>query len=148
MLDTLKSLKKDKTVYTIIIVFVIVIVIAIILKIVKTVQTAGVLVGDQLGKAIVQQQTGVQIARQSVCQQIATSCENAIDWVPFCTSTWAWAHLDVMIPALNQVTSDDEMRLVSLYFMQDRGITLKSVVDAWNCTGGDKSQITYYSSIK
>jgi len=146
--DSLKSLKKDKTIYTIVIVMVILVVIAVIYKIVNAVQTAGALAGEQLGKLIVQQQTGVQVARQTICQQIATTCKGAVDWVPFVSSTWGWAHLDQMIPALNQVTSDDEMQLVSLYFMQDTGVTLKSVVDAWNCTGGSKDQITYYSSIK
>ena len=145
--DSLKSLKKDKTLYTIVIVMVILVVIAIILKIVKAVQTAGALAGEQLGKLIVQQQTGVQVARQGVCKEIATTCENAIDWVPFMTSTWYWAYGDQIVPALNQVTSDDEMKLVCLYFMQDRGISLKSVVDSWNCRSFDKNMVTYYSSI-
>ena len=145
--DSFKSLKKDKTVYTIVIVLVILVVIAIIYKIVQAVQTAGSLAGEQLGKIIIQQQTGVQVARQGVCKQIAIACENAIDWLPFTTSTWYWAAGDQMVAALNQVTSDDEMKLVCLYFMQDRGITLKSVVDAWNCKGFDASRVTYYSSI-
>ena len=148
--DSLKSLEKDKLTFTIISILIVFIIIAVIYKVYSVVKTGSELAAQQLGEAIVAKQTGVQVTRQDACHQIANACENAVGWMP------KWIPLvggdfysisgDAIVQALNQCTSDDETGLVSLYFRNDTGVTLKAVVDSWH-SGIDKTQLQYYSSI-
>ncbi len=145
MLDSFKDLKKDKTVHAIFILLVIIIVIAIIYKIYQAVQTAGNLVGDQMGKQIIAAQTGVSVARQNVCMQVCNTCIQSIDFVVF-TNVWYWCDSQAITDALNQLVSDDEVSLASLYFKQQRGFSLKSVCDSWHFTHPEIS-ITHYGGL-
>ena len=145
MLDSLKDLKKDKTLYTILIVLIIVVVVVIIYKVYQAVQDASNVLGDQLGQQIVQKQTGISIARQNVCKQIASDCAGAVVFFPFTKVILHTSDTD-LITALNRMTSDDEASLTSLYFRQTVGISLKSVIDSYHFMQPTAS-ITYYGGL-
>jgi len=140
-----KDLKKDKTLYTIVILLVIILVVVIVYKIYQAVTDSANVLGDQIGQQIIQKQTGISVARQNVCKQIASDCAGAVSFWPFTKVIFHTSDED-LINALNRITSDDEASLTSLYFRQTVGISLKSVIDSYHFMQST-DRITYYGGL-
>ena len=116
---------KSKGWLNIIIMVVVIIAIVMIAKAIYTASKAGGLaLGSELGKQIVELQTGIPAARQSVCEDVAKKCrENLSVW--WGTTTVFSISAEPIIQNLNRLVSSNEAALTGSYFTQKNGFSLK-----------------------
>lgn len=100
----------------------------VILKVFKSVKAGTETAGDIAGAGIIQAQTGITPARQSVCKSVARSCENAITRIPF-VGTKVWVTDDDVVDALARLLTAKEAALTSTFFREISGDSLHGVVE-------------------
>jgi hypothetical protein len=133
--------------YFIIYAIIIIIVIVIIVKIYNGVKTGINEVGNIAQQQAIKSQTGIDIPRQSVCNEVATQCRDAMTKIPL-TDSIIYINEDAVVTALNKLMTAQEAILTSDLFKQNTGFSLKSkVVDqSWigaNFSDRIKSEIFY-----
>lgn len=139
--DTLTPGKGNKTVKTIIVIAIVIVVIVIIYQIYKAITDGGKALGEIVGMEIIEQKTGIVAARQRVCKEVAENCENAI------TRLWIfgnklWVNDDEIVDQLNRLLTPAEAALTSVFFKEQSGETLKSVVEGGYFVEKNRNRIT------
>lgn len=139
--DTLTPGKGNKTVRTIILIAIVIIVVLIIYKIAKAIKDGGDALGEIVGMEIIQQKTGIVPARQRVCKAVAIDCENAISRVWF-IGTKLWVNDSDIVDALNRLQTPAEAALTSVFFKEQSGESLKSIVEGGFFVEKNRARIT------
>lgn len=114
--------KVNDTLQIILTIFIVGVIGFIIWNLVKAAKAGGKLVGDSLGGIIVQQQTGIPVARQSKIKQLAIDAHAAIyGQKTFFGYTKINEDEDSFITALNQLKTAAEAKLFSNYYKEIDG---------------------------
>ena len=103
---------------------IILVVAMVITKIFKAAKLASAAAGDLAGGVIIQQKTGVSVARQAFVRQQAESIENAITRLPFTGTVLFW-NANAIVDALNNLVTAGEAALISQHFRSYHAESLK-----------------------
>lgn len=94
----------------------------IIWNVVKAAKAGSKLIGDAIGSQIVQQQTGIPVARQNQIKQLAEDAHAAIYGVKGFFGYWqATEDEDAFIKAVNDLKTATEAKLFSQYYKNING---------------------------
>jgi hypothetical protein len=129
-------------------VLVVVFIIAMVLiKVFKAAKAGSTAAGDLAGALIIQQQTGVSVARQSVCRAVAADCRAAC-WIdPLVHHVW-WVTDSKVVSALNRLVSPAEAALTCSVFSQDTGMSMKGDIVEGGCfVESNRTRIALRSSL-
>lgn len=129
------------TVYWVVIAIVVIAIIAVLLQVYKASKLASVAAGDIAGDAIISNQTGVSVDRIAVCRQIAVDCREGM-YIVFGRVIWVTDN-DV-VEALNRCRTPNEAILVSQFFREITGNSLKQIVESGI---QNLNRITYRTSL-
>jgi len=133
-----------------IIFFVVVAIICVVLwTIYKKAKQGTKAVGEVIGNVLVEQQTGVSVARQNVLLEAAKDAHYAI-WGYSGWRFWeSWSEDEQrFIKNLNQIKNANEAALFSQYYRQlEGGRSVKADADDY-LSDSERRQITYYSNLR
>lgn len=119
------SAKKYLT--TILTIVVVIVVLVVLYKFYKTAKTGSIIIGEELGKKYVENTTGVPGARQEAIKQYAKDLDEAVYRVPL-TGYILWVTDDTVVAVLNKLVNAAEAILISDYYKQLTGDSLRSGV--------------------
>ena len=142
--DTLTPGKGNKTVRTIILIAIVILVIVIIYQVYKAITDSGKALGEIVGMEIIQQKTGIVPARQRVCKEVAENCENAITRI-WLIGSKLWVDDDEIVDQLNRLQTPAETALTCVFFKEQSGESLKSIVEGGYFVEKNRSRITLRS---
>ncbi len=117
--------KGNGTVESVISLVLIVTLIFVIVKVFKALKTTGAAVGDILGEQTTSVETGIPVARLKVLQEAATDINSYVHRY-FFTNTVFWMNEDGVVAGCNKAQSDKEAIMISRYFRQNTGQSLRT----------------------
>lgn len=113
----------------------------IIWNVVKGLKAGGKLVGDAIGGAITAQQTGISVPRQNFIRSLVADIESHVTRVPL-TGWKVWVSDEGVTEALNKLVTAQEAKLLSEYYKQATGESLRSdIVFGGYFTGASRKKI-------
>jgi hypothetical protein len=119
--------KVNDTLQIILTIAIVVVIGIIIWNIVKGLKAGGKLVGDAIGGAITAQQTGIPVARQNFIRSLVADIESNVTRVPL-TGWKVWVSDTGVIEALNKLVTGLEAKLLSEYYKQETGESLRKEI--------------------
>lgn len=139
--------KQGSAMHTVFIVALILLIVFVATKIYKAVKAGGKAIGEELGDIAISTQTGVPKARITVCRDIAAAADRAISRVIF-TNYIFWVTDDTLVAACNRVVSAQEASLVSTFFKELHGESLKDIIEGSYMVEASRIKITYRNSFR
>jgi hypothetical protein len=119
--------KVNDTLQVILTIAIVIVVGLIIWNVVKGLKAGGKLVGDAIGGAITAQQTGISVPRQNFIRSLVADIESHVTRVPL-TGWKLWVSDEGVTESLNKLVSAPEAKLLSEYYKQATGESLRSEI--------------------
>lgn len=116
--------KVNDTLQIILTIAIVVVVGIIIWNIVRAAKAGSKLIGNAIGDKIVEAQTGIPVARQQFIRGLVAEVESSVTRVPL--AGWiVWVADGGVVEALNKLTTAAEAKLLSEYYKQETGNSLR-----------------------
>ena len=146
MIDLIGVGKKNNTgIYAIINIVCVIVIVALVVKIYKAMKAGTQTVGNDIGNQVISAQTGVQAARVALLRQLAIDLNTPIGFYWF-TNTIMFVKDAEFVAILNKVVSANEAVLLSQFYKESKGISLKSIIESDHLDTAGKNSITYRTS--
>ena len=147
MIDVIGGNKKgNENLNTIVSIAILVFIILIIVRIYKAMQSGSKAVGSQIGNQVISVQTGIPAARIDFLKDVAIQANSGV-YRLWGTNTVVWIVDDEVVQACNMVVSPAEAALLSQFYKQNTGSSLRrDVIESSYMIDSSRAKIQYKTS--
>jgi hypothetical protein len=141
-ITTIAGDKATAKIYALLNIAIVVIIIVVLVKIYKSFKAGSASIGNHMGNQVISVQTGVQAARVGAIRQIAQDVEKAITryWI---TNKIMYVLDAPFVNAINKVYSAQEAQLLSQFYRENTGDSLKDILESSHVEDQYKRMVTF-----